>query len=256
LFVTDQRGEPEIWLASPDGASQKPIVTQRDFPPGSGRHQFVGPVFSPDGSHIAYGSGGAIWVSPVVGGAPVRMREGHCPTWSPDGAWLAFVTNPRRANMTLMKVRVGRPQDAITICSSPRRWLPRWSPDGKWITAQLPGGFGVISPDGHRSRVLYQGMLDYGSACGWSGDGSMLFLAYLTPQGRVLSAFDVTSGAERRVRELGAVNFSYLAYYAAGLSPSPNGKSLAGSSLNLRFEPWILDGLEPPRPFWARLFTR
>lgn len=256
LFVTNQRGEPEIWLTSRKEGWQRPVVTQRDFPPDPGRRQFLSPVFSPEGTRIAYTSRGAIWVSPVAGGPPVRICDGYCATWSPDGAWLAFVNNPRANTPALMKVPVGRPQDAVAIRSAAGRWLPRWSPDGKWITIQLPEGFGVISPDGARSKVLYKGALDWGSACGWSRDGSTLFLAYLTPQGRVLSAFDVATGAERRVRDLGPLHFSYFAVHSAGLSPSPDGKSLAASTLSLRFEPWLLDGLEPPRSFWARLFRR
>jgi hypothetical protein len=47
----------------------------------------------------------------------------------------------------------------------------------------------VISPDGSQSKVLYRGALDWGAASGWSHDGSTLFVAYLTPQGRVLSAY-------------------------------------------------------------------
>ena len=238
LFVTNQRGEPEIWLTSRKEGWQRPVVTQRDFPPEPGQRQFVSPVFSPEGTRIAYTSKGAIWVSPVAGGPPLRICDGYCATWSPDGAWLAFVTNPRGNTTTLMKVPVGRPQDAVAIRSAAGRWLPRWSPDGKWITIQLSEGFGVISPDGARTRVLYKGALDWGSACGWSRDGSTLFLAYLTPQGRVLSAFDVATGAERRVCDLGPLHFSYSATYSAGLSPSPDGKSLFSGSNDTTVKLW------------------
>jgi serine/threonine protein kinase/Tol biopolymer transport system component len=256
LFVTNQRHEPEIWLASHKEGWQRPVVTQRDFPPDPHRRDFISPVFSPDGTRIAYTSKGAIWISPVAGGPPIRISDGYCPTWSPDARWLAFVTNPRGSARALMKVPVGRPRDAVVIRHIKRLSLPRWSPDGKWITVQMPEGFGVISPDGARTRVLYKGTLDWGSACGWSNDGSVLFLAYLTRNGRVLSAFDIATGDERIVRDLGPLHFSYLAYHSAGLSASPDGKSLAASVLSMRFEAWILDGLEPPHSFWSRLFRR
>lgn len=55
------------------------------------------------------------------------------------------------------------------------------------------------------------------------------------------------------MRDLGPLYFSYFAVGTTGLSPSPDGKSLAASTLSLRFEPWILDGLEAPRTFWGRL---
>jgi Tol biopolymer transport system component len=253
LFVTNQRGEPEIWLSSRREGWQRPVVTQRDFPSEAGKRQFVSPVFSPEGTRMAYTSNGAIWISPVAGGPPLRICDGYCPTWSPDGEWLAFLRNSRAKMAELMKVRIGGRQAAVVICSSAGKWLPRWSPDGQWITAQLPEGFGVISPDGARSRVLYKGSLDWGAACGWSRDGSTLFVAHLTQQGRVLSAFDVNTGAGRKVRDLGLLHFSYYAYHSTGLSPSPDGKSLAASTLSIRFEPWVLDGLESPRSFWARM---
>jgi Tol biopolymer transport system component len=252
LFVTNERGEPEIWLASVKQGRKRPIVTQRDFPPGPGKHQFVSPAFSPDGTRIAYASNLAIWVSPVAGGPPVRICDGWSATWSPDGAWLAVATDPRGVN-ELIKVPLGHPQDAAVIHRAAGFWLPRRSPSGKWITIQFPEGFGVISPDGGRSKVLHKGRLDFGAACGWSRDGSTLYLAYLTPKGRILSAFDLARGTERQVRDLGRLNFSYFAPDTTELSASPDGGSLAASVWNVRFEPWILDGLEPPRRFWRRL---
>jgi serine/threonine protein kinase len=255
LFVTDQRGEPEIWLASPWEGWQRPVVTQRDFPQDQARRWFITPAFSPDGTSIAYTSRMEIWVSPVAGGPPVRICDGSGATWSPDGASLAVAVSRGRNVSALMSVPLGRPQDAVVIRNTSGQWLPLWSPDGRWITIQLPGGFGVVSPDGSQEKILYRGALDWGAASGWSHDGSTLFIAYLTPQGRVLSAFDIATGRERRLRDLGSLHFSYYAAYGSGLSLSPDRKSLLGSTANPHFEPWILDGLQPPRSFLARLFS-
>jgi len=262
VYVTDRRGEPEIWLASRKEGWQRPVVTQRDFLPHEAPRWFITPTFSPDGTRIAYTVGaGAVWVSPLAGGPPIRICEGIGGTWSPDGAWLTFLLfSPDKT--TLMKVQPGRSQEAAAIRSTSGirgargLWLPSWSPDGRWITIQLPEGFGIISPDGANSKILYRGVLDWGAASGWSRDGSTLFLAYLTPQGRVLSSFDVRTGTERRIRDLGTLHFSYFGSYGSVLSLSPEGKSLAASTLNVRFEPWILDGLEPPRSLWGSLIHR
>jgi hypothetical protein len=58
-----------------------------------------GPVVSPDGSQIAFcvdpqGSGGQhrLYVTSIGGGPGIRLSDVYCgnPSWSPDGAWLAF----------------------------------------------------------------------------------------------------------------------------------------------------------------------
>ncbi len=262
VYVTNARGDDEIWLMSRKEGWRRPLVTQGDLPLGN-KYSFVQPVWSPDGSRIAYGDGrGEIWVSPLAGGpaTPVLPKGifGDNPTWSPDGSWIAFSQFlDNRSYLNKQKVGSNAPPIRIAEAASGEiRFRTAWSPDGKWITIQFPEGFGVISPDGKNRKVILRGRLGLGSACGWSRDSSRLYLAYLKSQNLILSAFDIRTGAERTIVDLGEKRFSYLSTNSALLSEAPDGKSLAGSFWTDSAEIWMIEGVKPPPDFWRRLFWR
>ncbi|HLW61720.1 MAG TPA: S9 family peptidase [bacterium] len=109
---------------------------------------------SPDGGAVAYtrtemaveedGYRSTIWTVPVGGGDPVQLTRGpkrdSAPRWSPDGTWLAFLSDRdgARAEMYLMPARGGEPRklSAPGDVSSPAVW----SPDGTRIVlaARVP----------------------------------------------------------------------------------------------------------------------
>ncbi len=56
------------------------------------------PAVSPDGTAIAFTSGGRIWRVPTAGGDAIPLTDADQyatrPVWSPDGSMLAFAAKP------------------------------------------------------------------------------------------------------------------------------------------------------------------
>ena len=96
----------------------------------------IQPRVSPDGQSIAVSYQGAIWTVPRAGGAMTRLTHDAGfdiePTWSPDGAHLAYVNSPRFGAGDLRIVtKAGQPVEVPkrievigTIAFQKIEWLP------------------------------------------------------------------------------------------------------------------------------------
>jgi tricorn protease len=94
------------------------------------------PGISPDGSEIAFISGGDIWTAPTAGG-PAHLLISHPatesrPVYSPDGKQLAFVTTRTGGgDIYIFTFSTGELR-RLTFDDAPEQ-LNAWSRDGKWL---------------------------------------------------------------------------------------------------------------------------
>jgi tricorn protease len=101
-----------------------------------GLPSFYDPGISPDGSEIAYVTGGDIWTVPAAGGA-ARLLVAHSahesrPLYSPDGSMLAFNSNRNGGqDVFLMDLATGAVRRLTNDSGSEE--LTGWSRDSRWV---------------------------------------------------------------------------------------------------------------------------
>jgi eukaryotic-like serine/threonine-protein kinase len=259
VYVTDRRGAQEIWIDSTAEGWDRPLIQSGTRLDGSTADTFLDPVFSPDGQRVAFAakSGGGrvhVYTTFVSGGTPVRATNidglEDAPAWSPDGNWIAF-GHVVGTDFLLGKVRPGSGEKPIDLGHIGGNSVPAWSPTGEWIAVHDEQGKPMLfSPDGKPPRPLPGGSGPFA----WSRDGKTLY--QVRSEQPALAAIDIATNKETKLRDL-----EDLAPYTSsnpGLmaSLSSDGKSIVYTVNRPRTEIWILDGIQPPRPWWKRLMGK
>jgi WD40-like Beta Propeller Repeat len=134
----------------------------------------VQPDWAPDGKSLVLTDTASIFVQPLRGGRRVVTRgtDLAAPKWSPDGRWIAYVSQTKRAQKGLWIVRPdgrGRRHVAREATST-----FAWSPDGRTLAYSRANGVGLVGVAGGRSRALGLGFAAQVTA--WSPDGRLLAL--------------------------------------------------------------------------------
>ena len=254
VYVTDRNGAMEIWMRKP-GQPDRPLVTPRDFPPGT-TDGLMGPSLSPDGTRVIYGhlpkeGQPALWMSAVAGGQPVRVVKsaisGDYPgSWSPDGNWYAYLQF-RDGRESLNKVKTTGGAEPEVLNADVKRtgpWVPVWSPANDWILYS-DGGVKLISPDGKTTRDVSP---TSATAYAFSADGRTIYgLRQPVALGRLeLFSVGVGGGPEKTI---GSLAPEYLPRNtlrpSLRLSVTPDGKSLTYSIIRTTSNLWLADGLAP-----------
>jgi serine/threonine protein kinase/Tol biopolymer transport system component len=247
-YITRRNGTDELWVRSTQGNWDRPVVTAKDFPT---LEALLSPVFSPDGSRIAYtallAGGGrrrSLAISPAGGGTPTIVADGYAPTWSPDGSQIAFLWIKSDGSIPVATVSVGREPNAI-IAGIPGLNGPEWSPSGKWIAVSTLIGVMLVSPDGKEMRTL---PTLNSPALAWSKDSKTIYGLAYNSDPPALKALDVATGAVRTVAEYQIgfqppqlIENSYTG--SIRISLRPDGKSVAVGTATSQADVWILDGV-------------
>jgi Tol biopolymer transport system component len=165
---------------------------------------------------------------------PELLGRASAPAWSPDGRFIAYLSNPRAGGSSFAGSRVihvrsletGQERELETELSFELLYRPRWSPDGRFLL--------VTSADRGRRRGLYRVDTQSGDVAPivqgrpwgghrpsgeWSADGQAVFYTYG-------DADSDPGGIRRRDLETGLEQDIYRGQ-ANNLARSPDGRWLA-----------------------------
>lgn len=241
LFRSDRDGSLAAWVISPTGGEAVRFVEDEDAPSGE---------LSPDFSRIAYTDETErpdstawkervkrkddgyfaehkltythVWVYDIGSGAKKQLTVGEfdhtSPTWSPDGRWIAYVSNRNNAtvrdpgytnnsDLYLVPADSGAPRQ-LTTNEGPDR-SPSFSPDGRLI-AYLSSDRAnnsadqtdvkVLALDGGAPRNLTADY-DYSvSSVEWSKDGRHLYISAAEGLTQKLYRVAVQGGAMTQIQ--------------------------------------------------------
>ena len=161
----------QLYRIRPDGRDLRPISLDIPYHP-------IDLAVSPDGLRIAYTGQGDIHVVDADGGNDRNLTadpgSDAWPAWSPDGSHIAFGSNRDQVfgkyDIFIMKSDGTELRKIVTA-----GWTPAWSPDGGRLafTAEDPEGrhvFTITLADGSVTQITDGRYLDDSPA--WSPDGS------------------------------------------------------------------------------------
>lgn len=182
-FITDRRGQYNLWLMNADGSNPRPVVLDPE-------HRMLGPTWTPDGRNLVVrrcgvcfphrGGPNGIWMYSVEGGSGIELVGGESgrpmvnrvawPTVSSDGRYVYYHTYEGNADdVTLIDALEGAWQlrrldlesgDVVSLTegvaeyssqrSSGSAYAPEVSPDGRWLAFARRIPDATISYKGHR----------------------------------------------------------------------------------------------------------
>jgi len=170
FYSSNRSGSWNIYRSSVDGSDAGTLILDKE------REQWVGTV-SPDGTVLSFyevnpQGGRDIWMLPLDGGEPEPFLatpfNERSPRFSPDGKWLAYVSNESGRDEVYVVPYPGR-QGKRTISTEGGR-EPVWSHDGRELFYRQGDRMLVVAIDhgppfsAARPQVVFEGRYEVGVA--------------------------------------------------------------------------------------------
>jgi Tol biopolymer transport system component len=142
----------------------------------------LAPAISPDGKRVAFEALNQLWLLEIGGAATALTNDQfykQAPVWSPDGTRLAYSSDKDgTANVYVLDLAT-RKERRLTNLRESAGLNPVWSPDGKQIAYQSQEGtVYVIDAAGGAPREVIRTTYEPGRPS-WSANGKALSLAVL-----------------------------------------------------------------------------
>src|SRR5690349_9695317 len=155
-FVSNEGGNPHIWITKPDGSERKQLTANEA--------SNFSPVVTPDGRYIVYsvwrGDRRNLWRMNLDGSNPVQLTSGlvdSFPSVTPDSRWVIY-TAPSGAKPVLWKVSIDG--GAPTQVSDHVATMGAVSPDGNLIAFLYPESPDMLAPPNRITVMPFEGSGD------------------------------------------------------------------------------------------------
>jgi serine/threonine protein kinase/Tol biopolymer transport system component len=152
VFVSNEGGEPNIWITHPDGSDRKQLTA-------NGALNFS-PVVSPDNKYIVFAvwrdGKKRLWRMNVDGSNPVQLTSGigdSFPSITPDGQWVIYTASGPKPTLWKVSINGGAPVQIIDHHAT----MGVVSPDGKFIAYTYPESADVLAPPNRLAVIPIEG---------------------------------------------------------------------------------------------------